>query len=102
MEFSGAADVAVPEMVESHSRLDQPLIILPRRPPILGPELFPNLMALVVVARVEVGNSLQIEPFVPVFRRFAAHAWLPVMDPAQPSCQAISLIRLRRLRPGES
>src|SRR6476660_9009476 len=54
------SDIAVPKMKQRHRRLNQPLVELPRRPPINGPQLFPRLMALEEIAFIEMLDSLQI------------------------------------------
>ena len=64
MELAGAAEVAVPEMIECHRGLDQPLVELPRFAPILGPQRLPNLVALEVVAGIEMTDPLEIERIV--------------------------------------
>jgi hypothetical protein len=70
VQFAGSADVAISKMVEGHRCLDEPLVELSRRPPVVCPEFFPELMALVVVTRVEGDDALQVERVVGLGRCF--------------------------------
>ena len=70
VEFAGTAEVAVAEMIECHRGLNEPLVELPRFPAILGPEFLPDLVALEVIAGVEMADPLEIERIV---GRFGGH-----------------------------
>src|SRR5262245_43013163 len=55
------ADIAVPKMKQRNRRLNQPLIKLPRWPPVFRPQLLPRLMALEEIALIEMLDSFQIQ-----------------------------------------
>ena len=57
VELSGSADVAIAEMVKCDGSLDQRLIEPAGRTAILRPEFLPDIVALVILAGVEVGDS---------------------------------------------
>ena len=64
VELAGPADVTVAEMIEGHGGLDESLVELSRWAAVFRPQLFPDLMALVVVALVEFLDPLQVEGIV--------------------------------------
>jgi hypothetical protein len=84
VELPGPADVAVAEMIEGHGSLDEPLVELPRRAAVLRPEILPDLVALEVVALVELLDAEQV-------------AWV-VNSEFLLSLVIVSLIRHVRLR----
>ena len=67
VELAGTAEIAIAEMIECHRSLNEPLVELSRFAAILGPELLPDLVALEVVAGVEMADPLEVERIVGCF-----------------------------------
>ena len=96
MKLAGPANVAVAEMIEGNRGLDEPLVKLPGRPPVFRPQLFPDLVALVIVAGIELLDAVEIQRFVggrcvhesnPARCRHAPGAWGPRLRPARRDAQ---------------
>ena len=60
IQFLRPANVAVAKMVQTNGNLNQPLIKLPRRPLILLPQFFPDLVRLEEFALVEILRALDV------------------------------------------
>lgn len=71
-QFLRATRVAVTEMVQTNSNLNEPLVELSRWSGILGPQFFPYLVRFIEVAAIEVLDPLEITVVVVGFVRHVA------------------------------
>ena len=81
IQLARSANVAVAEVVQGDSGLNQALIEFARRPLVFGPQLFPGFVGLEEVADVEMGDAGQIE------RRVVGgfgHRWVLARGRSQP------------------
>ncbi len=76
IHLASAADVAVAEVVQRDGRLNQPLIKQPQLAAVILPQLFPHFVGFEKLARVEIGDALQIQRIV-IFRGGSPSTYAP-------------------------
>src|SRR4051812_3807429 len=71
VDFASTPNIAVPEVVQSDRRLNQPLVKQPQFAAVTLPQVFPDLVGFKKLAGIEISNALQVKRIVLV--RIGSH-----------------------------